>query len=140
MVSGMPNVMKGTYNPCDILDEEDRIVRSAMRTWVESNLFEKRREIDEDWNKHEIVDELLEELLINLTYQLAYLPEEYGGVGWESMVRGCIALEEAARGDSGLAVALACNTWAIAPFAFGPWDNEPVLDWLGDFLTKGEPH
>jgi alkylation response protein AidB-like acyl-CoA dehydrogenase len=108
--------------------EEDLILRSLARDFVEQEIMPVRQQIDDD-EHHEIVTHILQGLA-NLGFIKAIFPEKYGGSDIGSAVTMGLPLEEIARGDSGIAVALACTLWPFIPVVW--WaHNQAVLDHFG---------
>ena len=85
-----------------------------------------RRQIDEDWDRHEICRPLLETLCVEHGYQWAAWPSAHGGGGMNA-IASAMCLEEMSRADSGLATAASCSVWAIAPIA-GPLENRYLME------------
>ena len=110
-----------------ICKEEDLILRDLVRDFVNNEIMPVRQQIDDD-EDHAIVRELLQGLA-NLGFTRAIFPEKYGGSDMHSAVTLGLPLEEVARGDSGIAVALACCLWPFMPAVWA--QNEAVLDYFG---------
>ncbi|MBE0480792.1 MAG: acyl-CoA dehydrogenase family protein [Dehalococcoidia bacterium] len=107
--------------------EEDLVLRDLVKDFVDGQIMPVRQQIDDDTD-HVLVRQLLEGLA-NLGFIRAIFPEKYGGLDLHSAVTLSLPLEEVARGDSGIAVALACCLW---PFMPAVWSrNETVLDHFG---------
>ena len=107
--------------------EEDLILGDLARDFVNQEIMPVRQKIDDDQD-HEIVRHILQGLA-NLGFMKAVFPEKYGGSDIHSVVTMGLPLEEVARGDSGIAVALACCTWPFTPAIWA--NNEAVLDHFG---------
>ncbi|MGB2584206.1 MAG: acyl-CoA dehydrogenase family protein, partial [Dehalococcoidia bacterium] len=107
--------------------EEDLILRDLVRDFVNDEIMPVRQQIDDD-EDHAIVRGLLQGLA-NLGFTRAIFPEKYGGSDMHSAVTLGLPLEEVARGDSGIAVALACCLWPFMPAVWA--QNEAVLDYFG---------
>ncbi|MGB3129123.1 MAG: acyl-CoA dehydrogenase family protein [Dehalococcoidia bacterium] len=110
-----------------ICKEEDLILRDLVRDFVNDEIMPVRQQIDDD-EDHAIVRGLLQGLA-NLGFTRAIFPEKYGGSDMHSAVTLGLPLEEVARGDSGIAVALACCLWPFMPAVWA--QNEAVLDYFG---------
>ncbi len=108
-----------------VSDEAWDLVK-VVRGWADREVIPVRRQIDEDWAKHELARPLLESLCVDLGYQQACWPEEYGGLGIDA-VTSCLLLEEMARADAGLATAASCSIWAMSPI-FPPADNRYLME------------
>jgi len=110
-----------------ICKEEDLILRDLVRDFVNDEIMPVRQQIDDD-EDHVIVRGLLQGLA-NLGFTRAIFPEKYGGSDMHSAVTLGLPLEEVARGDSGIAVALACCLWPFMPAVWA--QSEAVLDYFG---------
>ncbi len=117
-----------------ICKPEDLMLRELVRDFVNDQIMPVRQKIDDD-EHHEIVKQLLQGLA-NIGFIRAIFPEKYGGSNMQSAVSLGPSLEEIARGDSGIAVALACTLW---PFMPAIWANsEAVLDYFGPIFCGDE--
>jgi alkylation response protein AidB-like acyl-CoA dehydrogenase len=118
----------------ELCKEEDLILRELARDFVEQEIMPVRQQIDDD--EHHVIVKRLLEGLANLGFIRAIFPEKYGGSDIHSAVTLVLPLEEIARGDAGVAVALACCLW---PFLPGIWaGNEAVLDHFGQIFCGDE--
>ena len=114
--------------------EEDLILRDLVKDFVDDEIMPARQHIDDD-EEHAIIHELLQGLS-NLGFTRAIFPEKYGGSDMYSVVSLVLSLEEVARGDSGIAVAISCCLW---PFIPAVWvKNEAVLDYFGPMFCGDE--
>jgi alkylation response protein AidB-like acyl-CoA dehydrogenase len=114
--------------------EEDLILRDLARDFVNQEIMPVRQKIDDDQD-HEIIRHILQGVA-NLGFMKAVFPEKYGGSDIHSVVTMGLPLEEIARGDSGIAVAVACCIW---PFTPAIWANsEAVLDHFGPIFCGDE--
>jgi alkylation response protein AidB-like acyl-CoA dehydrogenase len=108
--------------------EEDLILRDLARDFCNQEIMPVRQQIDDD-EHHEIIGHIMQGLA-NLGFIKAVFPEKYGGSAIRSAVTMGLPLEEVARGDSGIAVALACTLWPFIPVVW--WaHNQAVLDHFG---------
>ena len=115
--------------------EEDLILRGLARDFVEQEIMPVRQQIDDD-EHHVLVKEIMQGLA-NLGFIKAIFPEKYGGSDIRSAVTMGLPLEEVARGDSGIAVALACTLWPFIPVVW--WvPNQAVLDHFGPVFCGDE--
>ena len=115
--------------------EEDLILRGLARDFVEQEIMPVRQQIDDD-EHHVLIKEIMQGLA-NLGFIKAIFPEKYGGSDIHSAVTMGLPLEEIARGDSGIAVALACTLWPFVPAAW--WArNQAVLDHFGPIFCGDE--
>ena len=107
--------------------EEDLILRDLARDFANQEIMPVRQKIDEDQD-HEVVGQIMQGLS-NLGFMKAVFPEKYGGSDIHSAITMVLTLEEIARGDSGIAVALACCGWSFMPAIWA--NNQAVLDHFG---------
>ncbi|MCK4791214.1 MAG: acyl-CoA dehydrogenase family protein, partial [Desulfobacteraceae bacterium] len=117
-----------------ICKEEDLLLRDMVRDFVNDQIMPVRQQIDGD-EDHVIVRQILQGLA-NLGFTKAIFPEKYGGSDMHSAVTLGLPLEEIARGDSGIAVALACCLWPFMPAIWAK--NEAVLDYFGPIFCGDE--
>lgn len=117
-----------------ICKPEDLMLRELVRDFVNDQIMPVRQKIDDD-EHHEIVKQLLQGLA-NIGFIKAIFPEKYGGSNMQSAVSLGPSLEEIARGDSGIAVALACTLWPFMPAIWAR--NEAVLDYFGPIFCGDE--
>ena len=118
----------------EICKEEDLILSELARDFVDQEIMPVRQQIDDD-EDHVIVHRLLEGLA-NLGFIRAIFPERYGGSDISSAVTLGLPVEEIARGDAGVAVALACCLWPFMPAIWAK--NEAVLDYFGPIFCGDE--
>jgi alkylation response protein AidB-like acyl-CoA dehydrogenase len=114
--------------------EEDLILQALARDFVDQEIMPVRERIDDD-EHHAIVQELLQGLA-NLGFIRAIFPERHGGSDIRSALTLGLPLEEIARGDSGIAVALACTLWPFLPAIWA--ENKAVLDHFGPIFCGDE--
>jgi len=112
--------------PKEWVPREGRELVEAIRSWADDKVVPVRHRIDEDWDKHEICHPLLKTLCVDVGYQRACWPKEYGGGGIDS-ITSALCLEEISRADSGLATAASCSTWAMSPI-FPPRENRQLME------------
>jgi alkylation response protein AidB-like acyl-CoA dehydrogenase len=111
--------------PLEWIPEESLALVESIRRWADEKVIPVRRLIDEDWESHEICRPLLEFLCVDLGYQWAAWPKEYGGGGINA-VTSALCLEEMARADAGLATAASCSVWAMSP-VMPPRENPELM-------------
>jgi alkylation response protein AidB-like acyl-CoA dehydrogenase len=107
--------------------EEDLILRDLARDFVNQEIMPVRQKIDDDQD-HEVIGQIMQGLS-NLGFMKAVFPERYGGSDIHSAITMVLTLEEIARGDSGIAVALACCGWSFMPAIWA--NNQAVLNHFG---------
>lgn len=103
-----------------------------IRKWGRERYLPIRREVDEDWRDHKLVEPLLKEVLVDLGLNSAFFPFEVGGADMpDPMAFVNVLGEELARIDAGLAVAALCSTWGLTPILFKPHQNMELLEEFG---------
>jgi len=107
--------------------EEDLILRDLARDFTNQEIMPVRQKIDDD-EDHEVIGQIMQGLS-NIGFMKAVFPEKYGGSDIHSAITMVLTLEEIARGDSGIAVALACCGWSFMPAIWA--NNQAVLDHFG---------
>jgi alkylation response protein AidB-like acyl-CoA dehydrogenase len=107
--------------------EEDIVLCDLVRDFVDDEVMPVRQQIDDD-TEHELVNGIMQGF-VNLGLLKAIFPEKYGGSDMHSALTFGLIMEEIARGDSGLAVALGCCLWPFMPAVWAR--NETVLDHFG---------
>jgi glutaryl-CoA dehydrogenase len=100
----------------DLLSDEHKIIRSAIRDWVERSVIP---EIDEAAQHHHFPKKWLKEMG-ELGAFGSFIPEEYGGAGMDHITYGVI-MQELERGDSGIRSAASVQSSLVMYpiFAFG---------------------
>jgi alkylation response protein AidB-like acyl-CoA dehydrogenase len=103
--------------PLEYVSPMDELLGGMVRRWAEEHVIPHRRGFDEDWREHRRIEPALERLLGQLGLQRVMFPEEYGGWGLGHsghFAVGCARLvEEIARADSGVAVAVGVTFWPM---------------------------
>jgi alkylation response protein AidB-like acyl-CoA dehydrogenase len=117
-----------------VCKEEDLVMKDLVRNFVDEQIMPVRQQIDDD-EHHEIVNRVLQGLA-NLGFVKSIFPEKYGGLGIRSAVTLGLPLEEIARGDSGIAVVIACCLWPFFPAVWA--NNEAVLAYFGPIFCGDE--
>jgi alkylation response protein AidB-like acyl-CoA dehydrogenase len=104
----------------------------AIRIWGEEQYLPIRQQIDEDWQKHDLVKPLLKEVLVGFGLNSAFFPQEVGGLGLsEAMTISNVMCEELARLDSGFAVACIASIWGMTPIILPPKRNMELCHEFG---------
>lgn len=114
------------------------MLRDALRGFVEGVIMPIRQKIDSDEREHKIVTPIIKQLCVDMGFQKAVFPEKFGGLGVTSVRSFYWALEELARGDSGIAVAIAATSWALAPIIYEPFKREDLLEEFAKYFVKDE--
>ena len=63
--------------PLESIPEENQLLVGAIRTWANKDVIPVRRQIDEDWDPHELCRPLLDKLCVEHGYQWAAWPSAY---------------------------------------------------------------
>jgi alkylation response protein AidB-like acyl-CoA dehydrogenase len=118
-----------------LCDEQVLMLRDTVRSFVNDQIMPVRQQIDDDEN-HIIARQILQKLA-RLGIMQNNFPEKYGGGGGHFPPIGIhLALEEIARGDSGIAVALGCCSWAFTPAIWA--NNQAIMDYFAPMFCSGE--
>ena len=125
----------------DLLSDEHKIVRSAVRDWVDASVMP---EIDEAAQQHRFPKRWLKEMG-DLGAFGSFIPSRYGGAGMDAVAYGVI-MQELERGDSGIRSAASVQSSLVMYpiFEFGSEAQKqkylPRLasaEWIGAFgLTE----
>ena len=103
-----------------------------IRKWGKERYLPIRREVDEDWRDHKLIEPLLKEVLVDLGLNAAFFPFEVGGAEMpDPMSFVCVLAEEMARIDTGFSVACLCSVWGMMPILFKPHQNMELLEEFG---------
>lgn len=103
-----------------------------IRKWGKERFIPIRREVDEDWREHKLIEPLLKEVLVDLGINAAFFPFEVGGVDIpEPMALTTVICEELARIDAGFATACICSVWGMMPIMLKPHRNMELLEEFG---------
>jgi alkylation response protein AidB-like acyl-CoA dehydrogenase len=113
--------------PREYLSPLDRQLGAIGRAWAESHVIPQRREYDEDWEHHHLIEPACRRLMGELGLQRMLFPEEFGGMGLghsDYLGTGAFRLfEEVARGDSAIAVAFGVVFWPLLMICTEPHVN-----------------
>ncbi len=110
------------YPDC-FISEEQRMIQKTIADFVDKEIMPVRHMIDDDVSHENIVEPILKKLQVDLGWQKAMIPKQYGGNEAMSLVSAALKQEQLSRGDYGISLASACVDWALAPatmaFLFG---------------------
>ena len=112
--------------PLEWIPEESRLLFDSIKKWADEKVIPVRRQIDDDWEHHRLSRPLLDFLCVELGYQWAAWPAEFGGGGMNA-ITSAMCLEEMARADAGLATAASCSVWAMSPL-MQPRQNRYLME------------
>lgn len=108
----------------------------AMRIrkeWTEKEVFPARRQLDDDWKDHDIMERLYKKLAVDLGFQKLLWPKELGGLGMDSLVAHCLLTEEIGRGDLALCTAAYSTSWPFTTVALHPESNGTLMKKMASF-------
>lgn len=103
-------------------------IRRIIRGWADNVVIPMRRQYDEDWMDHKHISPALKVLMVDLGFQKALIPAEFGG--WSFGLSDSLAtasawmFEEVARADAGMALAFGVCYWPMLPIALKPHINK----------------
>jgi alkylation response protein AidB-like acyl-CoA dehydrogenase len=110
------------YPEC-FVSEEQRMVQKTIADFVDKEIMPVRHKIDDDKTHEELIEPILKKLQVDLGWQKAMIPRQYGGNEAMSIVAAALKQEQLSRGDYGISLASACVDWGLAPatlaFLFG---------------------
>jgi alkylation response protein AidB-like acyl-CoA dehydrogenase len=97
-----------------IVTEQDKMVAQMIRQFVDREIMPVRDKLDDD-TEHVIINQILKKLSALGVFRVGPIKKTQDGNQGISMVTSCVALEEMARGDAGIGIVAAINTWALQP-------------------------
>ena len=102
-------------------------IRKIIRGWAETAVMPYRRNYDEDWNDHRLIEPAFKALMVDLGFQKALIPAEFGGWNFGNTdylaTASAWMFEEVARADSGIALAFGVCYWPMVMVAVKPHIN-----------------
>jgi butyryl-CoA dehydrogenase len=114
------------------LSPEQELIRATAREFVEREIVPHAR----DWDREEEMDRGIVGKLAKVGYLCAALPEEYGGMGLDT-VSYCLVTEELGRADSSVRGIVSVNV-GLAGKTIARWGSEEQKrEWLPR-LSSGE--
>ncbi len=102
------------YPEC-FVNEEQRMIQQSVADFVDKEIMPVRHLIDDDVTHENVVEPILKKLQIDLGWQQAMIPKDYGGNEMLSMVVSALKQEQISRGDYGISLASAVTDWALSP-------------------------
>jgi alkylation response protein AidB-like acyl-CoA dehydrogenase len=114
------------------LTEEQELIRSTAREFVEREIVPHARE----WDRHEEMDRAIVGRLAEVGYLGAALPEEYGGMGLDT-VSYSLVTEELGRADSSVRGIVSVNVGLVGKTIARWGSEEQKREWLPR-LSSGE--
>lgn len=119
----------------ELVTEEYKMTRALAKQIAENEIFPVRQQIDDDRDHTRVIEPLFKKILLELGLQRAIVDERP-----TPMVNYCGFAEEIARGDSGIAVALACTGWCVAPLQHEPYRRPDLLRELTQVFQENNVH
>lgn len=119
----------------ELITDEYKMARALARQFVENEIFPVRQQIDDDKDHTKVIEPIFRKILIDLGFQKLMVSEQVG-----AMVNWMGFLEEIARGDSGIAVALGCTGWCVLPIIYEPYKRLDLLAELAAVFQEDEVH
>lgn len=117
--------------PEEYISRFDRHFRKVIRKHLEQTVMPYRRQYDEDWKDHHLIEPAFDKLMGELGLQKSLFPQEYGGWGLaqsDYVFRvGYMLGEELGRADTGMAVAMAVTFWPMIVIMVEPYVNEKLI-------------
>ena len=127
------------YPDC-FVNEEQRMIQQTVAQFVDKEIMPVRHLIDDDVTHEGVVTPILKKLQIDLGWQQAMIPKDYGGNEMLSIVTGALKQEQISRGDYGISLASAVTDWALSPatiaYLLGP---PPAKAWGKAVLDEFAP-
>lgn len=120
------------YNIDDLLTDEHKTIRNAVRNWVKKNVSP----IIEDYSQRSVFPKELVSSLASIGAFGSYIPLEYGGAGLDQISYGLI-MQEIERGDSGIRSVASVQTSLVMYPIFAYGTEEQRKKYLPK-LAKGE--
>jgi alkylation response protein AidB-like acyl-CoA dehydrogenase len=114
MLSQNTQWYKLQYPEC-FVSEEQKMIQKVIADFVDKEIMAVRHRIDDDLTHEEIVEPVLKKLQIDLGWQKAVIPRDFGGNEALSLVTAALKQEQLSRGDYGISLASACVDWGLAP-------------------------
>ena len=113
--------------PLEYLSPLDRHLGRITREWAERYVMPVRRQFDEDWQTHHLIEPAFTALMAGYGLQRLLFPEEFGGLGFGRsgyLATGAFRIfEEVARADSAMAVAFGVIFWPLSMICIEPHVN-----------------
>lgn len=118
--------------PREYLSPMHKPLASMIREWAEKEVIPKRRQFDEDWRDHRLIEPAFKKLMGEMGMQRAPFPEDLGGLGLGHSeylgTNSFLVLEELARADSGIAVSYGVTFWPLFMICNEPHVNRRLCE------------
>ncbi|HDP24711.1 MAG TPA: hypothetical protein ENN34_04635, partial [Deltaproteobacteria bacterium] len=117
--------------PEEYISPFDKHFRTVLRGVLEETVMLHRREYDEDWKEHRLIEPAFDRLMGELGLQKSLFPQDHGGwslANSDSVFRiGYMLCEELGRADTGFAVALGVTFWPMLVIMVEPYVNDRLI-------------
>ena len=117
--------------PEEYISPFDKHFRTVLRGVLEETVMLRRREYDEDWKEHMLIEPAFDRLMGELGLQKSLFPQDHGGwslANSDSVFRiGYMLCEELGRADTGFAVALGVTFWPMLVIMVEPYVNDRLI-------------
>jgi alkylation response protein AidB-like acyl-CoA dehydrogenase len=114
----------------ELVMEYGEMVAKRAKDWAEKEVFPKRREYDEDYDRT-LIDPAMEKLFVGMELQKLVWPKDYGGAGLKTpeltstLVR---VLEEVGKAEPGIGFVFACTFSLFTHIALEPHINRELCE------------
>jgi len=126
--------------PKEYVTPLDEPFGAIVREWAEKEVIPFRREFDEDWEEHRLIYPPIKKLLGDYGLQRFFFPEDLGGWGMGHsnyvFTAVCRLLEEMARADSSMCVAIGVVLWPILFITLEPHVNRRLCKEFGPMFCE----
>ena len=113
--------------PDEYISPLDKHLRHIIRKWADKYVMPHRRQFDEDWKDHKLIEPAIDNILGELGLQKAMFPGEMGGWGLCQsdylFTMAYTMAEEMGRADTGRAVAALVTLWPLMTILIEPHVN-----------------
>ena len=110
-----------------------KMVRAMARQFVDSEIIPIRQQIDDDRDHTKFIEPIFRKLMVELGAGASLTGDQP-----VSLTDQMGFLEELSRGDSGIAVAIACTGWCLFPVRVEPYRRPDLIEELNGFFPKDE--
>ncbi|MCK7477763.1 MAG: acyl-CoA/acyl-ACP dehydrogenase [Candidatus Moduliflexus flocculans] len=130
--------------PEEYISPMDKHFRSVARAWVDKDVMPHRREYDEDWKEHALIEPAFDNLMANkgLGIQKALFPADLGGWGLGqsdyAFTIACTLAEEVGRADTAMAVAFMVTYWPLTTILVEPHVNRRLAAEFAPMFCKSD--
>lgn len=128
--------------PLEFLSPLDKPLGAIVRKWAEREVMPHRRDFDEDWDAHRLIEPAFDKLMGELGLQRLLFPEDLGGFGLghsDYLGTGAFRIfEEVARADSAMAVAFGVVFWPLVMICVEPHVNRRLCEQFAPMFCQTE--